>query len=78
MNSKRDAYVHTRVTKTELRIVDALARHMRRTRSDTLRILALEKAEEIGLLSRVTEPPLKVSDRPISKTEKKFNTKLMG
>lgn len=76
MNSKRDAYVHTRVTKTELQIIDSLARHMRRTRSDTLRILALEKAEEIGLLSRVAEPPLKVSDSPINKKEEEYDIKL--
>jgi hypothetical protein len=52
MNNKRDAYVNTRVTQNELEVIDALAQRMRRTRSDTLRILALEKAEEIGLLQK--------------------------
>jgi hypothetical protein len=52
MNNKRDAYVNTRVTQNELEVIDALAQRMRRTRSDTLRILALEKAEEIGLLHK--------------------------
>ena len=49
MNNKRDLYVHSRVTRQEMRVIDALARHMRRTRSDTMRVLALEKAEELGL-----------------------------
>jgi hypothetical protein len=52
MNNKRDAYVNTRVTQNELEVINALAQRMRRTRSDTLRILALEKAEEIGLLQK--------------------------
>ena len=49
MNNKRELYVHSRVTRQEMRVIDALARHMRRTRSDTMRVLALEKAEELGL-----------------------------
>ena len=49
MNNKRDLYVHSRVTRQEMRVINALARHMRRTRSDTMRVLALEKAEELGL-----------------------------
>ena len=56
MNSKRDAYVHTRVTQRELRTIDALARHLRRTRSDTMRVLALEKAEELGLMPLPPRP----------------------
>lgn len=49
MNNKRDLYIHSRVTRQEMQVVDAVARYMRRTRSDTLRVLALEKAEELGL-----------------------------
>ena len=56
MNSKRDAYVHTRVTQRELRTIDALARHLRRSRSDTMRVLALEKAEELGLMPLPPRP----------------------
>ena len=56
MNEKRDAYVHTRVTERELRIIDTLARHLRRSRSDTMRVLALEKAEELGLVPRPPRP----------------------
>lgn len=56
MNEKRDAYVHTRVTERELRIIDALARHLRRSRSDTMRVLALEKAEELRLVPRPPRP----------------------
>lgn len=52
MSKKRDAYVHTRVTQREMLMIDALALHLRRTRSDTLRFLALEKAEELGLCLR--------------------------
>ncbi|MBK8903470.1 MAG: hypothetical protein IPM53_19965 [Anaerolineaceae bacterium] len=46
---KRDAYIHIRVTQREMQMIDALARHLRRTRSDLLRVLALEKAEELGV-----------------------------
>ena len=60
MNSKRDAYVHTRVTQRELRTIDALARHLRRTRSDTMRVLALEKAEELGLMPLPPRPKPRV------------------
>ena len=56
MNGKRDAYVHTRVTERELRIIDTLARHLRRSRSDTMRVLALEKAEELRLVPRPPRP----------------------
>ena len=56
MNEKRDAYVHTRVTERELRLIDALARHLRRSRSDTMRVLALEKAEELRLVPRPPRP----------------------
>jgi uncharacterized protein (DUF1778 family) len=56
MNDKRDTYVHARVTRNEMQVIDALAHLMRRTRSDTLRILALEKAEEIGLLQKLGDP----------------------
>lgn len=52
MNDKRDAYINTRVTPQEMQIISLLARQLRRSRSDTLRILALEKAEELGLLSK--------------------------
>ncbi len=50
MNDKRDAYVQARVTPKELAVIESLARRMRRSRSDTLRVLALEKAETLGLL----------------------------
>ena len=50
MTKKRDAYIHTRVTQREMQIIDAVARHLRRTRSDTVRFLALEKAEELGVV----------------------------
>ena len=53
MNDKRDAYINTRVTPQERQIISLLARQLRRSRSDTLRILALEKAEELGLLPRL-------------------------
>jgi len=46
---KRDAYIHIRVTQPEMQTIDALARQLRRTRSDLLRVLALEKAEELGV-----------------------------
>lgn len=61
MNNKRDLYIHSRVTKQEMQVVDAVARYMRRTRSDTMRVLALEKAEELGLHP---DPP-----RPIGKID---------
>ena len=60
MNSKRDAYVHTRVTERELRTIDALARHLRRSRSDTMRVLALEKAEELGIVPLPPRPKPRV------------------
>ena len=60
MNSKRDAYVHTRVTQRELRTIDALARHLRRSRSDTMRVLALEKAEELGIVPLPPRPKPRV------------------
>ena len=64
MNEKRDAYVHTRVTERELRLIDALVinsaargkTHLRRSRSDTMRVLALEKAEELRLVPRPPRP----------------------
>jgi uncharacterized protein (DUF1778 family) len=46
---KRDAYIHIRVTQREMQTIDALARQLRRTRSDLMRVLALEKAEELGV-----------------------------
>ncbi len=61
MNNKRELYIHSRVTRQEMQIVDAVARYMRRTRSDTMRVLALEKAEELGLHP---DPP-----RPIGKID---------
>jgi uncharacterized protein (DUF1778 family) len=54
MNDKRDAYINTRVTPQEMQIISLVARQLRRSRSDTLRILALEKAEELGLLPRLS------------------------
>lgn len=63
MNNKRDLYVHSRVTKQEMQVIDALARHMRRTRSDTMRVLALEKAEELGL--KPDPPKRPVIDRSV-------------
>jgi hypothetical protein len=63
MNEKRDAYVHTRVTERELRIIDTLARHLRRSRSDTMRVLALEKAEELGLVPRPPKQKPIVTER---------------
>lgn len=58
MNDKRDAYINTRVTPQEMQIISLVARQLRRSRSDTLRILALEKAEELGLLPRLTPSPV--------------------
>ena len=60
MKEKRDAYVHTRVTKRELQTIDALARHLRRSRSDTMRVLALEKAEELGIVPLPPRPKPRV------------------
>ena len=74
MNSKRDAYVHTRVTQRELRTIDALARHLRRSRSDTMRVLALEKAEELGLVPR---PPQPKTTKKKGKGERWETTRLM-
>ncbi|MCA9953877.1 MAG: ribbon-helix-helix protein, CopG family [Anaerolineales bacterium] len=54
---KRDAYIHIRVTQREMQTIDALARHLRRTRSDLMRVLALEKAEELDV-SPVPRPVL--------------------
>ena len=45
MNEKRDAYVHTRVTERELRIIDTLARHLRRPADSTHQL-----AFHIGIL----------------------------
>ena len=56
MNEKRDAYVNTRVTRQEMQIISVLARHLRRSRSDTMRVLALEKAEELGLMPLPPRP----------------------
>ena len=46
---KRDAYIHIRVTQREVQTINALARQLSRTHSDLLRVLALEKAEELGI-----------------------------
>lgn len=73
MNDRRDAYVHARVTRNELHVIDALAQRMRRTRSDTLRILALEKAEEIGLLQTVNEQALNVPGPNLKQKEMNTN-----
>ena len=50
MNDKRKHYVQARVTRQEMAVIDAVARRLRRTRSDALRFLALEKAEIWGLI----------------------------
>ena len=54
MNNKRKLYVQARVTRQELAVIDAVARRLRRTRSDALRFLALEKAETLGLINEET------------------------
>lgn len=69
MSDKRDAYVHTRVTQKEMQVIDALARRLRRTRSDTMRVLALEKAEAMGLLWRATAAPLAADEQTEVKYE---------
>lgn len=76
MNEKRDAYVHTRVTRREMQTIDVLARHLRRTRSDTMRVLALEKAEELGLVPRPPRP--KPSEKKKGDDELWKAAKLMG
>jgi hypothetical protein len=54
MNNKRKLYVQARVTRQEMAAIDAVARRLRRTRSDALRFLALEKAEMLGLINEET------------------------
>ena len=54
MNNKRKLYVQARVTRQEMAVIDAVARRLRRTRSDALRFLALEKAETLGLINEET------------------------
>ena len=54
MNNKRKLYVQARVTRQEMAVIDAVARRLRRTRSDALRFLALEKAEMLGLIDEET------------------------
>jgi hypothetical protein len=54
MNDKRKLYVQARVTRQEMAVIDAVARRLRRTRSDALRFLALEKAEILGLIHEET------------------------
>ena len=54
MNNKRKLYVQARVTRQEMAVIDAVARRLRRTRSDALRFLALEKAEMLGLINEET------------------------
>jgi hypothetical protein len=54
MNNKRKLYVQARVTQQEMVVIDAVARRLRRTRSDALRFLALEKAEMLGLINEET------------------------
>lgn len=54
MNNKRKLYVQARVTRQEMAVIDAVAHRLRRTRSDTLRFLALEKAEMLGLINEET------------------------
>jgi hypothetical protein len=54
MNNKRKLYVQARVTRREMAVIDAVARRLRRTRSDALRFLALEKAEMLGLINEET------------------------
>ena len=54
MNDKRKLYVQARVTRQEMAVIDAVARRLRRTRSDALRFLALEKAEMLGLIDEGT------------------------
>lgn len=54
MNNKRQLYVQARVTRQEMAVIDAVARRLRRTRSDALRFLALEKAEILGIISEET------------------------
>lgn len=65
MNNKRDLYIHSRVTRQEMQVVDAVARYMRRTRSDTMRVLALEKAEELGLQPAPPRPVVKIDQSMI-------------
>lgn len=54
MNDKRQLYVQARVTSQEMAVIDAVARRLRRSRSDALRFLALEKAEMLGLINEGT------------------------
>ncbi|MFZ1396519.1 MAG: hypothetical protein WAS33_06470 [Candidatus Promineifilaceae bacterium] len=78
MSKKRDAYVHTRVTQREMLMIDALARHLRRTRSDTLRFLALEKAEELGVVPAPRPPQPKPTEKNKGGDEPWKATRLMG
>jgi hypothetical protein len=54
MNDKRKLYVQARVIRQEMAVIDAVARRLRRTRSDALRFLAMEKAEMLGLINEET------------------------
>ena len=54
MNHKRNLYVQVRLTQEERKLIDDVAKYMRRSRSDAMRTLALEKAEVLGLI-----PPTK-------------------
>ena len=56
MSNKRAGYIQVRLTQEERGVIDAVAQHMRRSRSDTLRILALDKAEALGLIHPQSSP----------------------
>jgi hypothetical protein len=52
MKNKRLTTIQARVTDQERTAMEAIARHLRRNRSDALRTIILEKAEALGLIEK--------------------------
>ena len=50
MSDKRNTTIQARVSDRERELLDAVARKLRRNRSDAIRIIVLEKAEMLGLI----------------------------
>jgi hypothetical protein len=57
MFNRRKLTVQVRMSKEERELLEEVAIRLRRSCSDTLRVLALEKAEEMGLTETVAPPP---------------------
>ena len=66
MFNRRKLTVQVRMSQEEREIIEQVAAHMRRSCSDALRVLALEKAEVLGLPggSINLPPPLEIVINP--------------